>query len=88
MRKLPGTPGLPDPPPVLSADERWGGKKRGRDQTGRKEEQRGEDRRQGRGGELGQCRRKCGRRAQRDVAASRHSDYHLAIIRQERETVR
>lgn len=23
VRKLPGRPGPPDPPPVLSADERW-----------------------------------------------------------------
>lgn len=64
-------------------------KKRGRDQTGRREKQRGEDRREGRGGELSRWNRKRGRKAQQDLTASQHSDNHLPIISErERETDR
>ena len=61
--------------------------KRGKDHTGRSEEQRGEDRREGRGGELSWWSGKSRRKAQQDIAASEHSDNHLATIR-DRETDR
>lgn len=82
VKKLPGRQGPPDPPPVLSAGWAAAAGKRGRDQTGRREEQGWEDRREGRGGELSRWSRESRRKAQRDIAASQHSDNHLAIIRE------
>lgn len=62
VRKLPGRPGPPNPPPVLSTDER---------QEGEAIKQRGErsrgDRREGRGRELSWWRRRSRRKAQQDI---------------------
>lgn len=81
VKKLPGRQGPPDPPPVLSADERRQQEREGEIKRGG-EEQGWEDRREGRGGELSRWSRESRRKAQRDVAASQHSDNHLAIIRE------